>query len=1563
MSDEHKKELEWTGERYVPQIPGNIRLEHLHRYLIAKQLTHGKRVLDIACGEGYGSDVLATVAAHVVGVDSAHDAITHASARYTRPNLEFKHGACEAIPLPDQSVDVVVSFETIEHVRSHDGMMREICRVLATGGLLVISSPDRHEYSEVLGNNNTYHVSELYGEEFEQLLRSYFPNVAVGGQRVRGGSIVGPLSNSTDMSFVSFPFTTDFNGDLESIQGVQAPVYLVALASSQPLPPLPVGLLDGGDFLWMSDLPGIISQIQGQCAEDIAGRLGEAVQLEGADSETNRLNFVHQAERVSAAIALLGAHQQKAEQAQRRTAELDPLTTTLIAELQYARSHAETIGKQFLEANAKLLAAYADLTTSRAFSKAHAATEEWLERRARNLETELEAQRRASDDREAALARDLAAARERLVVEAAAARENVERLHSVIAALNAQVQSLHAHVQTYEQSRSWRLTAPLRAVRRGGRAVPPTPSDTFGLSAGQETPVKADATVAASVHTPSPPPSEAVLKHETGGPDARSSGVIPAWAYDEPTSDYVGLERSTPVETRIRLIAFYLPQFHPIPENDQWWGKGFTEWTSVTRAKPQFEGHYQPHLPGELGFYDLRLPEVQRRQVELARLHGVHGFCFYHYWFHGRKLLERPFQQFLASDIDFPFCLCWANENWTRRWDGLDDEWLMVQQHSAEDDLEFIRDIEPALRDRRCIKLEGRPLLLVYRPALFPDARATAERWRAYCREVGIGDLYLMSTHAFDNMNPRHFGFDAALEFVPNTMATASIAHEVAHLNPDFRGHVFDYRARAELALSREKPGDYPFFRSVMPMWDNEPRRPGRGTVFARSSPALYRNWLESTCRWTERQPDIETPLVFVNAWNEWGEGAHLEPDRRHGYAYLEATAEALEQFPPHGKRPSIVVVSHDAHLYGAQLIALNLVRTLSTRLHFDVDVILCGPGTLKGEFAAAARVHDVSDLAEPDRRGIVQRLYDEGGRLAICNTSVVGETAEQLKQAGFFVISLIHELPGLIRAYGLERSIQRIATHADYLVFPAKLVRDRIMPLTERGLDRVVVQAQGLFAPNGFFGRREFARRELRTQLKLPAEARIVLAVGSADHRKGIDLFVEVGRLVCTQMQDVVFVWVGQTNTADFASAREKVERVGLGNRFLFPGQVRNSNLFFAGADAYVLTSREDPFPSVVLEALDASLPIIGFDGAGGFVELLERGCGILVPFEDTAAMAESLLRILRSPDQVEPLVKVGREILSTEFSFVNYARTLAELAEGRRPTVSVIVPNYNYARYLPERLRSIIDQTYPPFEILFLDDCSSDNSVQIAEEMLHASGLSYRIIANQTNQGTYRQWLRGIREAKGDLLWIAEADDHCAPGLLESLVRQFDNPEVVLAYCQSRQIDEVGTELAPDYLAWTADISETKWREKYVRSGVEEICDTLAVKNTIPNVSAVLMRRIDLSGIEHKLVTLRNAGDWLLYVYLLEHGSIAFVPDVLNSHRRHASSVTIGGNGLNLMREILIVQQHVKQRHPVTLDAEQKRETDRQRTYEYLGLSSAGPASYKEHEALRDVEWVAPR
>lgn len=244
--------------------------------------------------------------------------------------------------------------------------------------------------------------------------------------------------------------------------------------------------------------------------------------------------------------------------------------------------------------------------------------------------------------------------------------------------------------------------------------------------------------------------------------------------------DYMPLAAPAPISAPVRCIAFYLPQFHPTPQNSAWWGPGFTDWVNVGKALPEFVGHCQPRIPGELGYYDLRLEEVQRRQAELARQHGIHGFCYYYYWFNGVRLLDAPLRTMLEdAHNDFPFCLCWANENWTRRWDGLDHEVLIAQSHSPGDDIAFIAELAPYLRDRRYIRVDGRPLIAVYRPSLLPDAKATAERWRTYCRDHGIGEIFLATTQAFERTNPAYIGFDAAIEFAPNNIPQRDMRHEV----------------------------------------------------------------------------------------------------------------------------------------------------------------------------------------------------------------------------------------------------------------------------------------------------------------------------------------------------------------------------------------------------------------------------------------------------------------------------------------------------------------------------------------------------------------------------------------------------------------------------------------------------------------------------------------------------------------------------------------------------------------------------------------------------------------
>ncbi len=351
------------------------------------------------------------------------------------------------------------------------------------------------------------------------------------------------------------------------------------------------------------------------------------------------------------------------------------------------------------------------------------------------------------------------------------------------------------------------------------------------------------------------------------------------------------------MDDNLKLIAFYLPQFHPIPENDLWWGKGFTEWINVTKAYPNFKGHYQPHLPADLGFYDLRVPEIREQQAALAKQYGIYGFCYHHYWFGGKRLLERPFNEVLKSGKpDFPFCLCWANENWTRRWDGAEHQILIEQKHSPEDDLAFITDIIPAFKDHRYIRINNKPLLIVYRINLLPFPKQTIDIWQNEARKQGFDGIYLVAALSFGITDPTIHGFDAAVEFPPHNARGTWINDKVEITNPEFNGNIFDYSKVASNHILQDLPVETTFthFHTVMPSWDNTARRQNFGHVFYNSSPENYYRWLKYVLNHTRKLHKRNEQFVFINAWNEWAEGCHLEPDQQYGHAYLEATYQSL---------------------------------------------------------------------------------------------------------------------------------------------------------------------------------------------------------------------------------------------------------------------------------------------------------------------------------------------------------------------------------------------------------------------------------------------------------------------------------------------------------------------------------------------------------------------------------------------------------------------------------------------------------------------------------------------
>jgi lipopolysaccharide biosynthesis protein len=361
----------------------------------------------------------------------------------------------------------------------------------------------------------------------------------------------------------------------------------------------------------------------------------------------------------------------------------------------------------------------------------------------------------------------------------------------------------------------------------------------------------------------------------------------------------------------MKVIAFYLPQFHEIPENNIWWGPGFTEWTNTRRSRPLFPGHYQPREPLSDNYYSLLDPKVQEWQAALAKKYRIDAFCYYHYWFNGRRLLERPFENMLESGApDFPFILSWANEPWTRAWNGRRRDVIAPQSYGSEADWKHhFEYLAGAFRDRRYLRINGKPIFVIYRPSDIRRCGEMLQVWRKLAPEYGIEGLHFL--HVLNTFEPRTVkGFDGVIELEPTYTIShsmplswvvlrymkglmRSLTGDSGRLSSRFLDRIdYDMVWKRILARSPNRHGIRTYL-GAFPDWDNSPRRGRRGTVFENSTPERFQNYFLSQLRRTQSGPP--EGLIFVNAWNEWAEGAYLEPDKLRGYAYLEAIAHARE--------------------------------------------------------------------------------------------------------------------------------------------------------------------------------------------------------------------------------------------------------------------------------------------------------------------------------------------------------------------------------------------------------------------------------------------------------------------------------------------------------------------------------------------------------------------------------------------------------------------------------------------------------------------------------------------
>ena len=713
--------------------------------------------------------------------------------------------------------------------------------------------------------------------------------------------------------------------------------------------------------------------------------------------------------------------------------------------------------------------------------------------------------------------------------------------------------------------------------------------------------------------------------------------------------------------TEAKAVAFYLPQFHTFEQNDAWWGEGFTEWRNVSRGTPRFQGHYQPRIPRDLGFYDLNNVDTIRAQSALAQAAGIEAFCFYYYWFNGKRLMEKPLDLFAQSDIDQEFCIMWANENWTRRWDGRENDVLIAQDYSLEDEDAFLADTAKYMTHPRYMQVQGRPLFILYRASLIPDTAETLTRWRdKWSNDHGVQPIIYMVQSYLDR-DPHALSCDGAIEFPPHKVSRDLKRRNREHsiFDKDYKGQIRAYSDVVDKSLNEPAP-DYPLIKTVSPSWDNDARREGTGVTLHGSTPTAYANWLSGAVDFAKNHPVDKEPLVFINAWNEWAEAAYLEPDIHYGHAYLNATYRVLNKPLEAGQNVSstsqsskLLLVGHDAHANGAQMLLLALAHYYKNELGIDIEILIKAGGKLLPQYQAIAPTTVLEDIKDTN---LADWFRATDSRHAIFNTSVTGDLLSAAKSANVVCLSLVHELPALINDFKLQPQINAIAKLADHVVFPSSLVRAGFEIFEPVITNTISIQPQGLYK---IISANAQDRDAVRKKLGVHDTNSLVFNAGYADHRKGFDCFTATAARIIEADETVHFCWVGKRSKEMTKWLKKNTTKKLKGRLHLidFTDQI---SPWFAAADCLYLSSREDPFPSVALEAMSLGTPVVVHNGATGFdsdlLELMEP-----VAIDDHAQIDSTILNVLQL-DTAEKR-NTRQQFVQENYRLENYGKQLIQL------------------------------------------------------------------------------------------------------------------------------------------------------------------------------------------------------------------------------------------------------------------------------------------------------------
>jgi glycosyltransferase involved in cell wall biosynthesis len=576
-------------------------------------------------------------------------------------------------------------------------------------------------------------------------------------------------------------------------------------------------------------------------------------------------------------------------------------------------------------------------------------------------------------------------------------------------------------------------------------------------------------------------------------------------------------------------------------------------------------------------------------------------------------------------------------------------------------------------------------------------------------------------------------------------------------------------------------------------------------------------------------------------------------------------------------------------------MLLLNIARQLRRRHGVKIHILLIGVGALMDEYRAAGDVTIAHDATIIGHR--LDEFFARGLRHAIVNSAAAAKTVPWLAKRGFRTTLLVHEMPQLLKEYNLEIQARLGAAAATTIIAAAPLVAERFRAAIDLPDREITILPQGNYQRIGFDAA---ARSRIRAALGLRETDFLVLGAGLGDLRKGFDLFLQLADRLLTTRDDVHLVWAGDLQAAMKTYAAPQMRRAAALGRFHHVEFTRDIAAYFAAADVFALPSREDPYPTVVLEALACGVPCVAFEDAGGIPALLRRQqAGAAARFCDLADFEAKLVALL-DRDRLDKDRQRLAARAAQDFDFARYASALLHIAVPDLATVSAAVINYNYAQHLGPRLHSVFAQTYPVHELLLLDDASTDESLAIARTTAQAAGREISILASPANSGSpFAQWRRAAAAATGDYVWLAEADDLSDPAFLARLLDAIAGRPLVLAFTDSAAIDETGAATMRSYKSYYLEAGAPFLTRSGAWPARAFAQAALTRRNLIPNVSAVLWRRDALIAALAAVPDLEDwklAGDWRLYLAALTggDGDVVYLDAPLNTHRRHAGGVT---------------------------------------------------------------------